>query len=1337
MNPGSGPYYQAAAGDENPPYNNLYYYSNPAAAPAQWQVSSSEANSQSHQALENPPSWQYPGPPSPAPPTNNASYGNYNPNIYGLMPNASPSPVNAMDTSKWGVRYNQSPHQSHGIPAPPLPPRPSSGLGQAPEHSQAPSLPPRPSHTPDNLNTYNSSFQYDNFNQPIYSQQQHWDSETNNFQGNLPPPPPPPPLPSSYWQETHPSEGTQYGVVDQQAYNSYSSLPPPPPLPPPQAIDLSDPYTPFEYGQPEFHGAPTQDNLYSSSPQQAPTSQPQSQLKSRQDQHKDSYSSSQMTVSPVDVSSSQQWPTSTDTSQPPVSPPAPAFSRPVEQNLPVKSHDQHNLNISSSAPGSPPQKTSIPSRPATSGERKPEAPYSPPSETLKAFGLPSIYTPAKSGKQDFPPQGSFASPSVPPKLPQSASGFKEEQRQDSVASTVNEWQRATDIDGAIAAWSNVGHVSPLPSSPSTPRPVASPETMSAQGSHSPTLPLAEISISRRKSEVKCPQARGADSMLDDQNKSGPPKSPRLLELSDPYADLDPWYKASLNRYVDMLRQESSADNDADRYKVFSTFLSREAKLRAVLYDVEDDVIQIIPSRQRAPQPEKEDRKEWPQSTESKQEASTSVETQPATEKQEQNSPKHNMSPPQMSPARTSSPRPTLIKDVHERSASTPSTKDSFVIVDHSDDDAQYSPGGRPIIKGSRPQGTPPPPKLRVVAPPHKPNENIEKEKYSPGADAPIVVDVESSPIPTLHDVGFRAFSVPPSSFKPGSPFQMPNFDFQRPVYTPFQYNRVPQHSCPQAPPNKQTYKPYSALRKAAVDSGLGLHNSLRRTDRARQRGESLGARPATANIEHHETFLGGIREERAASVPGQVRPTLTLPSVLLPGASAVDHRSFTNQLRELIPKAGLNEKSQIPELVHLTSSSLTPDDFGFIHEMVVAWDKGARKKRAELEKERHERQAESENNIDDLFNNNDIGYSDIAVLEKEFREEELDRKAEEDREEVSSFTTNVYDVVTTRLQNEIQELNTKFQSTVDQLKEISASPLDKQTPSLPSRLQRLQDTSQNTELALTIFRKLEIRHQKAAEAILERAHRVKLAEVTALEARKEKTKAQVTKKEYEDKDWKFIAQTSKSKDERGKRLVRILDRVTIWANKEIGKWRDLVAKEIRNITLSIPPALPLEVKDELRSAAQDVGALLESLEVVEKNFAQCAYDADVLLNEADFEMASTSHSQKNMAKVEAEKKEEDLRLKQELEERLKQVLQEKEKVQALADGFISKLSELGTSVTPCATVSTDNASSSTPGPSPEPSTDAAANEHQERLRKALDDAKKRNMAREAAIEDFS
>lgn len=73
---------------------------------------------------------------------------------------------------------------------------------------------------------------------------------------------------------------------------------------------------------------------------------------------------------------------------------------------------------------------------------------------------------------------------------------------------------------------------------------------------------------------------------------------KIKELGDPYADLDPWGKASLNRYVAMLHEEASASTEQEKLNRFKVFIRKEWRLRAILYGADDERENAVPLENR-------------------------------------------------------------------------------------------------------------------------------------------------------------------------------------------------------------------------------------------------------------------------------------------------------------------------------------------------------------------------------------------------------------------------------------------------------------------------------------------------------------------------------------------------------------------------------------------------------------------------------------------------------------------------------------------------------------------------------------------------------------------
>ena len=74
----------------------------------------------------------------------------------------------------------------------------------------------------------------------------------------------------------------------------------------------------------------------------------------------------------------------------------------------------------------------------------------------------------------------------------------------------------------------------------------------------------------------------------------------VTKVVDPYEDMEPEFKASLKRYADMLRKESAAETDEQKFAAFEAFIKKELRLRAMLYGM-DSPLQLIKTQLRTPQ----------------------------------------------------------------------------------------------------------------------------------------------------------------------------------------------------------------------------------------------------------------------------------------------------------------------------------------------------------------------------------------------------------------------------------------------------------------------------------------------------------------------------------------------------------------------------------------------------------------------------------------------------------------------------------------------------------------------------------------------------------------
>ncbi|OQD64329.1 hypothetical protein PENPOL_c008G05788 [Penicillium polonicum] len=162
-------------------------------------------------------------------------------------------------------------------------------------------------------------------------------------------------------------------------------------------------------------------------------------------------------------------------------------------------------------------------------------------------------------------------------------------RVDTTNSALSTGGRSESIDNVIDAW-----VRPL-----------SPAHKPVQPEH-----LGQPGASYHNSPVERSQSAQTSSSYFDHLRSNSNSSARMVEgprrvatpkNQDPFEDLDPWSKSSLERYVAMLRKEAVADLDEERYKIFTAFMAKETKLREILYNIEHEP-ESKPLTPRAPDP---------------------------------------------------------------------------------------------------------------------------------------------------------------------------------------------------------------------------------------------------------------------------------------------------------------------------------------------------------------------------------------------------------------------------------------------------------------------------------------------------------------------------------------------------------------------------------------------------------------------------------------------------------------------------------------------------------------------------------------------------------------
>lgn len=715
----------------------------------------------------------------------------------------------------------------------------------------------------------------------------------------------------------------------------------------------------------------------------------------------------------------------------------------------------------------------------------------------------------------------------------------------------------------------------------------------------------DLEVPAEGQPAQCPGGANTETELPSETK----------RFHDPYADLDPWGRSSLNRFAAMLREEARAETNQDKLNIFNVFTTRESRLRVILYGTDDELI--------LHQTEKSISEE--------------------------------------SPKRVPSQKAQHLAKAGSKKRSLP----------------KKSPDtGQPTVKELPPL---PPNRDSVVGIPFGKLTSAGVQKGAKSA-AP-------------------AASISNAQLAPDS-----SLDGPQTPQSPTVISTAPETDLPQDSAALEA----STLSKSATDTGvLSTESRLQsRNDTSEHSGEQQQTRPgqqrsgqegsevknyltnrrsiyrpfATQTMESMENASNFAREPEYVLKKPPIPPMEALTGQFMPESTEkerlnnsveetevtvrtkienqpLDLRRFIDAdfdpLLMILPRAEatLNDGAKLTSFQK--SIDYIPDDFSFIHASVVAWDNKIKKQREEHERQRHVRQMESEQRIDALFDEHEIGYGDIAELEGEFKNSEAIRKAEEDRAEYQAFLEDVFNVVWTRLNYEIDQLKPHYEE---------HSTLMNQTLAGKDMFEASQEDlvlAPAMTAFLGLHQKLEIRHQKAFEAVLERDRRLKKTEISPWYSLSNIPKVKQLEKQFEESEKKAIIDYCQKRNQRANRLMDVLDENTLRGVGANQDYMEAIMKAVRRIAsgraFASMPGLETPVEGiELVQKARSCTALLASSS---EQIVQTFHVADMLLNSADYEVsvAKAKVDKADMAtlsKLKEERNKEDQKLMRDLEHRL-------------------------------------------------------------------------------------
>ena len=771
----------------------------------------------------------------------------------------------------------------------------------------------------------------------------------------------------------------------------------------------------------------------------------------------------------------------------------------------------------------------------------------------------------------------------------------------------------------------------------------------------------------------------------------------MVTIQDPYSDLDPWGKASLNRFAAMLREESHAETNQDKLNIFNVFTSRESRLRVVLYGTDDEL--IIPQKMVRQKLETRKRSEKGGFVKQAIERANSIGLEPSLKAL----PALPANRESVIGLLSNIPTPSVIQhgstrkgrgvvDLKVQSSedvsrlnkdgqmpSGPSGDESYVMVEPPSDDVQYSPGGRPVVTRLR--------KTDVgtgVGSSQDARSSFEKDSSAssetPGSSRPADSPDSNGPISGgLEDSGAA----------------------RKPAYTSLKFNDGRSEVKNYLANRKSVCRPYATLTQGSLESAstFGKERDVRLEGAA-----SIITAPTS-----QYTSLSQATVDESSDTNKETTPK---------GEGPTDLRRFVkadfDPLLLALPEsdAVVHVSARILDLRNVMEA--VPDDFGFIHQSVVAWDTKTKRQREDNDRQRHARQAESEQKIDSLFDDHEIGYGDIAELEIEFKRSEAAKKADEDRFEYQTFVSDVFDLVWTRLNYELDQLIPHY----DQYSKMMDHTLAGKDMFEGSKEGLALGPTMSSFLAL--HQKLEIRHQKAFEAVLERDRRLKKTEISPWYTLSNIAKVKQLEKQFEEAEKKAIIEYCLQRDARANHLMDVLDQNTLRGVGANQDYMEAIMKAVRRIAsgrafASVPGTNEPTAGLEEVGKAKAITALLASSS---EQIVQTFHVADMLLNSADYEVSVAKAKvakadMATLAKLKEERAKEDQKLMRDLEHRLALI---REDTRRTNDEIVKLMLFLGVE-NGCADGVPAQAQAIDP-------------KHKARIQKALEEAKIRNASKE-------
>jgi hypothetical protein len=520
--------------------------------------------------------------------------------------------------------------------------------------------------------------------------------------------------------------------------------------------------------------------------------------------------------------------------------------------------------------------------------------------------------------------------------------------------------------------------------------------------------------------------------------------------------------------------------------------------------------------------------------------------------------------------------------------------------------------------------------LNIQVPPQSAYE--DDYEYSPGG-RPILV---------------RQSTIPPIENYQGVPKAPPSVQSTA-ILTPTSSIDDDTNKTPvQSPPEEQTqpkYKAYVPPTSMSIDPAPSRH----RQTMSFSNTSAVASPSGRSNSKGHDEIFFGAHQPTAPTPttrPSSSEVDIPLPAPLnltprRPASTAVPTKQDANVvLKGLLPRQIQSNlpNHRIQDIMARLADIGSKPSAG--EELTKTWEKSASLSRRKNDDARRKRQEENEAHNDDLFNSDEISYAEMNQLEQEFKRQEAELKAQEDKDEYKSYVEAVFDPAFTGLHGEIKALmdlyvETKYllQSSVTGLKSMEG--VDE-----PS-------TKDCVELLKKIHEQIEERHERVVQLVAERDRRYKKTETQPLYAAGNISQMKSVEKHYENAEKQAMCKAKHERVERLGNFVRFVEEIIVDAVGIEQKEIDYVVAAIKDLEDGTADQDTLShAQTTLKALRESSKALLSLFNALEVESNNADIDAEIAQATAD------SADPRRLQELEAEKVEAEKGLVEEFQRRV-------------------------------------------------------------------------------------